>query len=855
MYFKAVKIIKTEGFYAFLKKLYKKLLFEFNKLQFKLKRVYSLKTNKNGKHNYFESFADKYKIPTVTLSNEGKIVACTIVSKNYLSFAFTLMESFKEKHPEYDFKILLCDMWENLEDLELFLRNIDNIIPIYSLKMELNMSYLLLEEMLFKYNVLEMNTAIKPFFLEYLLKLGYEKVIYFDPDILVLHRIDEIFDLLDNYNIVLTPHILTSLPDDGKKPDDLNILKSGLYNLGFIAIKKSIETLKFLRWWQEKLKDYCFMKVEEGLHVDQKWIDFVPIFFKEVYILKDKTYNVAYWNLHERKINIINDTLTIDGEPIKFFHFSGFSVDNESSISKHQNRFTLKDLKELNNLFILYRNKLIRNGYYYFLQKKYYFDYFPSTSISIPKEIRSTIYKEIFSKNLNPFNVEHVVDTLKIINQEIFPGVTRLAYSIYNLRTDLKIAFPNIENSSINRNMYVNWFKTQGKKEHNLHDVYVEQKNDYEKYIGSREFGVNLYGYFKYALGLSESVRSLRDTILESGIPFSLYNITSEHHPEIPDNIEEFFSTLNPYKLNIIHVNADQLPYVYQNLGASRFKNKYNVGIWYWEIEDYFPFTKSFEYIDELWVFSEFLYKIFSSLTDKPVKNIKYNFKLSAKYIIDPKVIRKKYNISEEDIVFYFSFDFHSSFERKNPDGVIKAFLIAFNDKLKYKNVKLIVKSINARYYPDKFKYLIELAKNDNRIIYIDTVLTKEEQLSLINASDCFISLHRSEGLGLGILEAMYLGKCVIATNYGGNVGYTAEDNSLLVNYKLIEIKEEFGPYSGGHWAEPDLEQAAYFMRWVYENRDKAKALGEKAKRDIINYQKQSKLEIVKNILEIYRNL
>lgn len=849
---KSIKVLKEEGFSSFLRKSIKKLGIKLKIFRSNFLRQYRVMIYKKTFKNKIEELSSLTSLLNHQ-ENLLKIVACTIVSKNYLHFALTLMESFKKFHPHYDFKILLCDLWEDKEDLDIFLKLSNTIIPIYKLTTILDIPKL--EEMLFKYNVLEMNTAIKPFFLEYLLRLGYDKVIYFDPDILILDNLDDMINLLNSYNIILTPHILSSIPDDGKKPIDLDILKFGIYNLGFIGIKNSEETIRFLKWWQEKLIDYCFMDVKNGLHVDQKWIDFVPIFFEKVCILKEKAYNVAYWNLHERNVELKNSKFFVNGTPIKFFHFSGFTLYDINNISKHQDRYKLKDFPELKELFKLYKDKLLANGYDFFSYREYYFDKFPSTNIKITNEIRS-LYNVIFEKDLNPFNVQHIENVVELINQEVYPNVSRLAVAIYTSRLDLQKAFPNIESNTKSRDAFINWLVTQGIKEHNIHNVFIVRKFNLENNLVRDKIGVCLYGYHSYSFGVADSLRALRETILSSGIPFTLFNIETEAHTKVPDELQKYYSTISPYKLNIIHVNADQLPHVYRCIGKKCFETKYNVGVWYWELEDNFPFDKSFELIDELWAFSDFLYRIYSTRTTKPVVKMYYPFSLNCKYILSSQFVREKYKLAEDDVVFYFSFDFLSCIERKNPDGVIKAFMMAFDNPVKYKNVKLIVKSINGKHAPNYIKYLKELSKNDERVIYLDIMLNKEEQVSLINASDCFISLHRSEGLGLGILEAMYLGKCVIATNYGGNVGYTTTSNSLLVDYKLTEVSKDWGPYKrGSKWAEPNLEQAVEYMRWVYYNIEKARELGKKASEDIKEICNKGKLDVIQRIKHIFESI
>jgi hypothetical protein len=143
---------------------------------------------------------------------------------------------------------------------------------------------------------------------------------------------------------------------DNSLPNEMTFLQSGAFNLGFIGLSKTEETLHFLRWWKERLWHYCLSDVQKGLFVDQKWIDLVPSLFERVHILKEPAYNVAYWNLQEKTFAVGKDTLTVNGVPLYFFHFSGLDVDEMESISKYQTRYTLSDFKELRRLLNYIRN-------------------------------------------------------------------------------------------------------------------------------------------------------------------------------------------------------------------------------------------------------------------------------------------------------------------------------------------------------------------------------------------------------------------------------------------------------------------------------------------------------------------
>jgi ADP-heptose:LPS heptosyltransferase len=278
---------------------------------------------------------------------------CTIVSKNYLSFARTFAETYTAHNPDEQVFVLLVDKVEGYFDpkSEKF-----TLIEVEDIGIEN------IHEMLLRYSVIELNTAVKPFFLEYLFKkYNFEKVIYFDPDIMVMGKLDELWSILDKDDIILTPHITAPIEDENT-PSERNILQAGTFNLGFIAVKNTPNVNNMLAWWQKRLRKYCFMDVAKGYHVDQKWMNFVPYMFEKVNVLCAPEYNAAYWNMHERFITD-KDGVKVNGRPIKFFHFSGFSPDNSELISKHQNRFTLGMREDVRSLFDTYAKLVLKNGY------------------------------------------------------------------------------------------------------------------------------------------------------------------------------------------------------------------------------------------------------------------------------------------------------------------------------------------------------------------------------------------------------------------------------------------------------------------------------------------------------------
>lgn len=291
--------------------------------------------------------------------------ACTIVSRNYFAYALLLRASFLKTNPGGDFHILIVDAKDPGFEVE----DGVNIVWVEDLDIPNFTSYAM------RYDILELNTNVKPTFLLSLLK-KYHKVAYIDPDIKVFRPLDIIFDRLNNYSIVLTPHIVTPMTDD-MKPGEVDFLACGQFNLGFIAVSNTDSAVKMLEWWQARCLEQGYNEPARGLFVDQKWINLVPCLFSDVYIEKSFGCNMAYWNLHERLLGKDNGAWIVNqSEPLYFFHFSGLLLSDENDISKHQNRFNLIQRPDLKELFSAYRQELRDNGHLKYQSIKYGFSTF-----------------------------------------------------------------------------------------------------------------------------------------------------------------------------------------------------------------------------------------------------------------------------------------------------------------------------------------------------------------------------------------------------------------------------------------------------------------------------------------------
>lgn len=338
--------------------------------------------------------------------------------------------------------------------------------------------------------------------------------------------------------------------------------------------------------------------------------------------------------------------------------------------------------------------------------------------------------------------------------------------------------------------------------------------------------GVNVYGYVFAESGTGEHTRLLVSSIREAGIDYSVIPFTTTLSRQ-ESGFADFGTGRPEFDINIIGVNADQMDVFVEKFGREALENRYNIALWAWEIEE-FPdwMAESAVYLDEIWANSSFSAQAIAKKVDIPV----HPFPLPIRTPNPPA--RSRYELGlPERFLFLFCFDMDSIFARKNPLALIEAFKMAFPDD---SGAHLLIKSINGDRHPEEVK-LLQTASNGRRDILLwDGYLAGEEHDVLMAACDAYVSLHRSEGFGLTIAEAMALGRPVIATGYSGNLDFMNEENSYLVPFHPVAVGPDNHPYAENSvWAEPDVEIAAALMRRVIEMPHEARLKTERAYRDV----------------------
>ncbi|WP_419759659.1 glycosyltransferase [Acidisoma sp.] len=334
---------------------------------------------------------------------------------------------------------------------------------------------------------------------------------------------------------------------------------------------------------------------------------------------------------------------------------------------------------------------------------------------------------------------------------------------------------------------------------------------------------VNVMGHFCYPSGLRVSVEAMADALEEAGADVTRRDVRTRFES---DRAHISYGGLESADVTIIHVQpGDLFRHAYERADlAERSPRTYRIAYWYWELDEVpRAWTEVARTVDEIWTATEFVGDAVRRVVmDRPVRVLFPGVRLGP-FTPCPREALGAPARGEGRFAFLFSFHMASIGERKNPLGLIRAFRRAFSPE---EAVDLVLKTTSEPQHAAELKALRAAAAGAN-VTIIDRVFTPEETLALMDGCDAYVSLHRAEGLGLTMAEAMLLGKPVIATRYSGNLSFMDDGNSLLVDCEVRALGREFPPYdAAARWAEPSEAHAAELMRGLYDDPATAAALG-----------------------------
>jgi glycosyltransferase involved in cell wall biosynthesis len=740
-----------------------------------------------------------------------RVEICTIAARNYLASARVLARSFLEHHPGGRCWTLVID------DLD---EEIDAASEPFEVVRPGDLSIEPWARMVAAYSVLELSTAVKPWLLRTLLgERGLERVTYLDPDIQFFGSIADVDELLRAHSVVVIPHLTAPMPRDGRRPSETDILVSGSFNLGFGGFA-------LLDWWGERLETDCVVAPERGYFVDQRWMDFAPGLVPSLHVLRDPGYNVAYWNLPTRKLAREDGGVSVDGRPLRFFHFSGYDPSDPGRLSKHQDRIELGAHPLLRELCDNYAAALREEGHEQWRLRPYRYDSLPDgtpldgaaraayRAALATGELRD---EEIFSSEGGAAFSAHLRAAAPRGGHR---GVSNYLLGLWTIRPDIQAVFPEPRGPDGSR--LASWAREHPEE---VPPTFLELTGA----GGPEPLSVQLAGYLAGVMGTGEHARQLAQALRTQGVSVA----TTVLHPEASPEDERLAAgaqtegSVEP-AFNLLAVNADSVPRVATSLGRDFFSGRYTIGFWAWEVSA-FParFLSAFEHVDEVWVGSRHVRDAITALSPVPVIAIPQPVSL-APSAPPPFELPGAFN-------FLFAFDYLSIFERKNPLAVIDAFTRAFPPgQAAPEQVALTIKCLNGELSPDAHARLRAAAAAHPNVHLLERRLEAQERDGLMAAADCYVSLHRAEGFGYTLAETMWLGKPVIATGYSGNVDFMTPENSYLVDHGLVTIGPGNDPYPpDGVWAEPDVDHAARLMREVFEDPEAARRRGQRAAEDI----------------------
>ena len=690
------------------------------------------------------------------------------------------------------------------------------------------------------YSILEFSTAVKPWLLTHLLERTGRPVLYFDPDIEIFGDVGDLADLAAQHDVVVTPHHLRPLPRDGRTPTEADFLATGIYNLGFIgtgvgAIESGfLEFLEEPPWQRDAVIDYANM-----MFTDQRWIDFIDCF--PHHVIRDPGCNVAYWNIDQRSLTRQGDVITVEGGPLVFFHFSGLDPARPHLLSENQGerpRVFLSDHPVLAGLCHHYRDEVVAEGYFEDLSTPYGWSVTPTGLVMTP------VYRRAYRNGLieadrgaverppNPFGDPHGFEAW-IEDAEV--GSTRLPiylYTLWTLHPDLQRLFVDPLINPHHAHDFYKW--AVGAADPRATAVPEGLRDRLSSRIAGLAGtavgeapplrpGLNVLGYLDAQLGVGQAARLVLSAAASAGVPANAMSVDPEtgslaHRPGHTWGDDWSFDT------NVFCINADMLGTVVAGLPRSMMYQRNSAGIWFWEAEQApDTFRWAFELVDEVWAPSLFIAGAlertgFGRVVPMPMPVPVPDWSTS--------LTRRDLGLPEGFVVL-FTFDFASVFERKNPLGLLDAYCRAFDPD---DGAHLVLKTVGGDRHWQEME-LLRASIDRPDIVVMDGALPSHQVKAMMELCDCYASLHRSEGFGLGMAEAMALGKPVVATAWSANLEFMDEDTAYLVPAGAVPIPDDVAVYGGlGSWAEPDLDAAAAALRRVHDDPAGAARRGERAR-------------------------
>lgn len=801
----------------------------------------------------------------------SKVVICTLITKRDLAKARILLGTIAQAYPQAGRVALLLDDCRGYFDPQ------TENFTIW------DASALGLSDWAhfrFKYAAAELKAALKPLFLLALFEAGAEKLIFLDVEQRPPQGLDEMLSLLDGHQGVLVPQAA----QPSELVQEVAYLQGGAYQAGLIGLARRGAWRELLAWWAEKVRHDCIQQAAKGLNLDQHWLDLLPSLFDGLHIWRGgavlpplmdaETYQAALIGAGQEIAQAwpYEHDFFPDGLPIpyalraclrRYDRFGKawpdpYKLELKTPFRAWASAIQPQDMTRYLSPYALmlhslsdpyqanfpdvrgaderaYAEYLLAHLDHEGMNPELHPVYLAGVAASLSKKavqvaertpkpsffwqrIRQTArYYREYPQKVKPYLPPNIMDNAP----EVYTGPDGLYKTLRQGLMRLGVQRSLRQLIGLRVILSTRYFFTYPSHEAQVLALSQAAETQADHVI---QQGVNIIGYMYSETGVGQAARNVLGALEALNYPIATLPIETYDPSRKGDKFAERFRQGVYYPINIFHINADMTFPIYNLLGRAAYQDRYNIGFWFWETAR-FPqqWQQSFEPYNEIWVGSSFVQASIAAESPIPVVKIP----LPTEVELPEASQRSDFGLPPNRFCFVFVFDALSVIERKNPWGLIAAYEAAFSVAERQNDVLLVIKTTNLNHFPDQARRLrAEVARVGGVLLesYFDRLQTN----ALMNACDAYVSLHRSEGYGLTMAEAMVLGKPVIATAYSGNMDFMTPDNSYLVPYTALTLEQDHLPYRAGDtWAEPDLAAAADLMRYVFEQRAEALARGE----------------------------
>jgi glycosyltransferase involved in cell wall biosynthesis len=784
----------------------------------------------------------------------------TVATLASLSRARALGRSLRRHQPDWSFEVMLV-----ADDDVVSAADQEESLAVRSVAHELDLDS---ETLLARHDEDDLSTLLVPRLLQRYAQQGCEPVLHLPSSVWVLADLQIIELALSTRSVLLVPRMTVDVPDDGLEPTPAQMEIAGRIDETIMGVDASEDAQSFLAWWNSHVEQSLGSvdaRQTGARPEDRPWLarflELAPARFSTA-VLDDPGSNLSMWNLHRRGLTQEAGRLLVDGRwRLRFLNLPGFEPDRPHRLSATASRARVSRSPVLHELCERYARDLRESGWKdadgredvgrRLADGLVYDD--SLRAIHASALALGQRFGDLFSEAGTRDFIAWLTGRAPRggahgINRYVFHRVARE-------RPDVVRAYPDLDDADGEE--YVAWCWSFGKEELGIPERFMPPRPGQTPDIApqlaaetatdppdpaprpdppdpsSNGLAVRLTGYLGHTLGLGAAARGYAQALGAAGVPVRTVTVPL-HHLALPAELEDQYGRHGfedlvhdgAHGFEIVAVNADELPDFVTRLGEEYFEGP-RIGIWGWETNTIPPrWQRAFSLIDEIWVYSRFMAENIGAVAPIPVTALPPPVEIPA---TAPEPLRLGV---PDGFLFLFVFDYLSTVQRKNPVGLIEAFKLAFAPR---EGPQLLIKTINAPLRPLAEEEVLWAAHGRPDIHVVDRSLSGQALSGLMAACDCYVSLHRAEGFGLTMAEAMALGKPVIGTGYSGNVDFMNGENSYLVDFTIGRVGAECEIYPPeGEWADPSIEHAAEIMRMVHGNPEEARRVGARAAQDIL---------------------